>query len=210
MNQLKIAFVSTEPLDFIPIGVTVEYYSNIKQLVDELSPDNNPHLIIFDAKNLYKQEHVQLFEDLHITRVVIDCLKKYSPGRNTPLVAVLFDNSANVRQIKSVVARDDVNAILGLDELNHLSEIFLSLKIGTVHLSPTIQKLIEPKIKTLDEIQLTPRQREILTIIQQRGASNKAIARMLDITESTVKLHITSILKKYKVRNRTQLALFSN
>jgi DNA-binding NarL/FixJ family response regulator len=60
-----------------------------------------------------------------------------------------------------------------------------------------------------NKIDLTPRQTEILDIIVQRGASNKAIARMLNITESTVKLHMSGILKKYGVRNRTQLALFA-
>lgn len=56
---------------------------------------------------------------------------------------------------------------------------------------------------------LTARQSQVLELIQQRGASNKVIARALGISESTVKLHVTEILKKYGVRNRTQLALFS-
>jgi DNA-binding NarL/FixJ family response regulator len=58
-------------------------------------------------------------------------------------------------------------------------------------------------------IKLTPRESQILTLIQDRGVSNKIIAKMLHITESTVKLHITHIFKKYGVKNRTQLALFS-
>lgn len=61
-----------------------------------------------------------------------------------------------------------------------------------------------------NKIQLTVRQEQILNLIRDRGASNKVIAKMLKISESTVKLHITAILKKYGVRNRTQLALFSN
>lgn len=56
---------------------------------------------------------------------------------------------------------------------------------------------------------LTPRQRQILDIVVTRGVSNKNIARMLHISESTVKLHMSSILKKYGVRNRTQLVLFA-
>lgn len=59
------------------------------------------------------------------------------------------------------------------------------------------------------EVTLTPRQEQILNLITTRGASNKMIARSLNISESTVKLHVASLLKKYCVRNRTQLALFS-
>ena len=65
--------------------------------------------------------------------------------------------------------------------------------------------LTETEVK----ITLTPRQRQILDIIVTRGVSNKNIARMLHISESTVKLHMSSILKKFGVRNRTQLALFA-
>jgi two-component system, NarL family, nitrate/nitrite response regulator NarL len=41
------------------------------------------------------------------------------------------------------------------------------------------------------------------------GAPNKSIARDLGITESTVKVHVKSILRKTRVRNRTQVALWA-
>jgi DNA-binding NarL/FixJ family response regulator len=63
------------------------------------------------------------------------------------------------------------------------------------------------EIKVLNS--LTPRQRQILDIVATRGISNKSIARMLHISESTVKLHMSGILKKFGLRNRTQLALFA-
>jgi len=59
------------------------------------------------------------------------------------------------------------------------------------------------------EIKLTHRQEQILNLIKERGASNKVIAKTLNITESTVKLHVGLVLKKFGVKNRTQLALFS-
>jgi len=49
---------------------------------------------------------------------------------------------------------------------------------------------------------LTPRQREVLALMGQ-GQSNKEIARALDLSEGTVKLHVTAILKALKVHNRT-------
>ena len=65
------------------------------------------------------------------------------------------------------------------------------------------------KNKDSDQIRLTPRQAEILSLVCNRGISNKKIAQMLNISESTVKVHISAILKAYRVRNRTQLALFA-
>ncbi|MGO4525355.1 LuxR C-terminal-related transcriptional regulator [Microvirga sp. 2MCAF35] len=42
------------------------------------------------------------------------------------------------------------------------------------------------------------------------GASNKVIARMLDITEATVKVHVKAILRKLKAKNRTQAAIWAS
>ncbi|MBK1665733.1 DNA-binding response regulator [Rhodospirillum rubrum] len=49
---------------------------------------------------------------------------------------------------------------------------------------------------------LTPRQGEVLRLLGQ-GKSNKEIARVLDLSEGTVKLHVTAILKALGVNNRT-------
>jgi len=49
---------------------------------------------------------------------------------------------------------------------------------------------------------LTQRQSEVLRLVQ-RGISNKLIARELGLSEKTVKVHITSILKALNVTNRT-------
>lgn len=53
---------------------------------------------------------------------------------------------------------------------------------------------------------LTARQLEIREALQQ-GDSNKVIARKLNISEATVKLHVRHIMRKLGVNNRTQVAL---
>lgn len=64
-----------------------------------------------------------------------------------------------------------------------------------------------PQEELLPDVHLTPRQAEILRLICNRGLSNKRIANLLKISESTVKIHVSAILKEYGVRNRTQLAI---
>jgi DNA-binding NarL/FixJ family response regulator len=53
---------------------------------------------------------------------------------------------------------------------------------------------------------LSPREREILGLLGT-GASNKEIADRLNLAEGTVKNHVTNILSKLDVRDRTQAAL---
>ncbi|HVC53464.1 MAG TPA: response regulator transcription factor [Stellaceae bacterium] len=57
-------------------------------------------------------------------------------------------------------------------------------------------------------IGLSERETEILQCLGQ-GASNKVIARELQITESTVKVHVKSLLRKLRLCNRTQAAIWA-
>ncbi|WP_432378934.1 two-component system response regulator NarL [Duganella sp. P38] len=63
-----------------------------------------------------------------------------------------------------------------------------------------------PAASELDK--LTPREREILDCLA-RGESNKGIARILDLAESTVKIHVQSVLKKLKLSSRVQAAVYA-
>jgi two-component system, NarL family, nitrate/nitrite response regulator NarL len=56
--------------------------------------------------------------------------------------------------------------------------------------------------------QLTAREREILDYLAQ-GLSNKAIARVLDISHDTVKLHVRHILAKLNLTSRVEAAVFA-
>lgn len=55
---------------------------------------------------------------------------------------------------------------------------------------------------------LSPREHEILSHIA-RGASNKEIARALDIAETTVKIHVQHILRKLNLSSRVQAAVYA-
>lgn len=54
--------------------------------------------------------------------------------------------------------------------------------------------------------ELTPKQFEVLKLLQN-GLLNKQIAFDLNITEATVKAHISAIFRKLKVNTRTQAVL---
>ena len=55
--------------------------------------------------------------------------------------------------------------------------------------------------------QLSPREKSILYCLIE-GDSNKSIARKIDIAEATVKVHVKAILRKIRVQNRTQAAIW--
>lgn len=55
---------------------------------------------------------------------------------------------------------------------------------------------------------LSPREHEILGYLA-KGASNKEIARSLDLAESTVKIHVQHILRKLNLSSRVQAAVYA-
>jgi DNA-binding NarL/FixJ family response regulator len=57
--------------------------------------------------------------------------------------------------------------------------------------------------------QLTPREREVLALLA-RGFANKRIAAELGIAEKTVKTHVSNVLAKLGVSDRTQAALYAS
>ena len=55
---------------------------------------------------------------------------------------------------------------------------------------------------------LTQREKETLQFLA-KGASNKGIARAMNIAESTVKVHVQNILRKLELHSRVQAAIFA-
>jgi DNA-binding NarL/FixJ family response regulator len=62
------------------------------------------------------------------------------------------------------------------------------------------------KPATPADVGITERQVEVLALMMQ-GKSNKAICRVLQLAEPTVKNHVTAILKALKVSNRTEAVI---
>src|SRR5262249_33038175 len=62
--------------------------------------------------------------------------------------------------------------------------------------------------RTPYEAELSPRECDVLTCLAQ-GKSNKAIARIYNLSEATVKVHLKAILRKIKAHNRTQAAIWA-
>ena len=70
---------------------------------------------------------------------------------------------------------------------------------------PSDGRSSEKPLKSLDDVGLTRRELEILQLVAE-GDSNAQLAKMLWITEQTVKFHLSNIYRKLGVSNRTEAA----
>ncbi|MFB9982360.1 response regulator [Mesorhizobium kowhaii] len=95
-----------------------------------------------------------------------------------------------------------------------LADILHSVAAGESYLSPTLSARLLSDLQSLQPTdgiadrlrQLTERQAEILRLVAE-GLSNKEVALRLELQEKTVKHHMTGVLSKLNVRNRTEAAL---
>jgi DNA-binding NarL/FixJ family response regulator len=122
------------------------------------------------------------------------------------LILTTFDDRDYVTQALHQGAAGYLLKDTPLEEL--IAAIHLVHK-GYTQLAPGIaQKLLEVSVPPVTPSpELTPREWEILTLIAQ-GASNREIAQQLYISEKTVKNHITSLLGRLELRDRTQAAIW--
>lgn len=87
-----------------------------------------------------------------------------------------------------------------------LADALRSVHAGGAPLHPQVAATVMRSVTAVDP--LTPREREVLRLIAH-GLSNRLIARELVLSEKTVKAHVSAILGKLGVSDRTQAALYA-
>jgi DNA-binding NarL/FixJ family response regulator len=89
-----------------------------------------------------------------------------------------------------------------------LAAAIRAVHAGHVLLHPDVAGLLAAGEPGDGGVPLTAREREVLAEIA-RGRSNREIARALGVTEKTVKTHVSAVLAKLGVQDRTQAALYA-
>jgi DNA-binding CsgD family transcriptional regulator len=188
--------------DFGDWPAEIIFCESFKDLSLMLAKD--PVLII--ASNDLIRKHGTLEEFLLMTETLI----KFNGGNTKPAIGISFDKETTISEIKAI-QKNSINLFpnlvsYGVEETKKAVETFL--KTGKSYPKDLIEKLPGNKEKpTFKDVHLTGRQKQVYELIANRGLSNKQIAQVLKISESTVKIHVSAVMRALCVRNRTQLAL---
>jgi DNA-binding NarL/FixJ family response regulator len=89
-----------------------------------------------------------------------------------------------------------------------LAAAIRAVHAGHVLLHPDVARQLADGGPPPEAAHLTTREREVLSEVAQ-GRSNREIARALGLAEKTVKTHVSAILTKLGVQDRTQAALYA-
>lgn len=174
--------------------------------------------IILDIDSLDDREGATVFDIVNTITTLLRYHKMISPSvatnDNLPAIAVGVSATTDPKRIRELLAIANISGVYpgGYDfSLNEKITAMREFINRRYHVPKSIKQMLSAKGKATSpdaSNALTTRQSQILELVITRGASNKAIANILHITDSTVKLHMTSILKKCGVRSRTQLVAF--
>jgi len=170
-------------------------------------------LIIESGGNpLSEIEHIALFRREHPLDRIAILGHRWRPSD----IVTAFQAGVNVYFTQATAIEEFLKAI----ELVMLGQTMLpSELLAPVHTveSPEGWNVIPPPEAAREQhfpalcrsgSQLSARERCILRSITN-GASNKMIAREIDVSEATVKVHVKSILRKLGAANRTQAAIWA-
>ena len=137
----------------------------------------------------------------------LEALRRIRAGTGAPRVVVLTSFPADERVLEAMRA----GAAGYLFKDAQPSELLAAIRAahaGGAPLHPDaaarlVGELRRPQASAPD---LTARERDVLALVA-RGMANKAIAQRLSLSEKTVKAHVSAILRKLDVTDRTQAAL---
>jgi NarL family two-component system response regulator LiaR len=103
-----------------------------------------------------------------------------------------------------------IGYLLKNTEAHELRRAIKAAAAGQVELCPEAAARLLREVRTPDRSteSLTERETEVLRLLAH-GQSNKEISRALDVSEQTVKTHVSHILDKLGVPSRTQAALYA-
>lgn len=190
----------------------VDDFSALMQIINTSTCADVPDMIGIHLTSLMAMDNVDVLETVASIRTMC----RFKCSTKPVAFGVMVDKATDIKVLKELITMD-IQGFVTSDLIGDLAEIehcLTELFQGRTYRSPGFIKRLRAKTKEArredpNQVRLTARQDQIARLICTRGASNKVIARLLDISESTVKLHVSAIFKKYGVKNRTQLALFS-
>jgi two-component system, NarL family, nitrate/nitrite response regulator NarL len=125
--------------------------------------------------------------------------------------AVMLTASESERDVAAALKLGARGYILKGSSGAEVVETVRAIFSGASYVAPSLAARLPVGISTHSEpaasrSDLTSREEAILSLVS-RGMTNKEVANRLQLTERTVKHHMTSIMRKSKVRNRVEAVL---
>ena len=136
----------------------------------------------------------------------ISAIRRQMPDIEVVALTSVLEDASVVEAVRAGA----IGYLLKDTEAHELRRAIKAAAAGQVQLSPqaAARLMREIRVPEYGAEALTERETDVLRLLA-RGQSNKEIAQTLNISEQTVKTHVSHILNKLGVPSRTQAALYA-
>jgi len=201
--------------------ITIDDHPLLRKGLSDLVGMDDELKLIGEASN--GRDGIQLAKKLNPDIVLLDINMKGMTGLET-LKVLKEESDLHVLMLTVSDNEDDVISALRLGADGYLlkdmepEDILSNLRDaakGKIVISERLTQLMAQALRgsakpptKIEGARLTERESEILDLIAH-GMSNKLIAREVDISEGTVKVHVKHLLKKLNLHSRVEAAVWA-
>jgi len=168
------------------------------RVLESLPPDRLPHIILMDLM-------MPGMDGVETTRAV---LGRWPDIRVVMLTSFLEDDKV-VAAIEAGATSYVLKTVSAEELIYALNGAARGMPVMTGDVSQALTRGLRQRTAQEADDGLTEREKEVLLLIAE-GLSNKEIADELHISVKTVKTHVSNLLMKCELEDRTQLAVYAH
>ncbi|MGG1637367.1 DNA-binding response regulator [Paenibacillus sp. FSL A5-0031] len=175
--------------------------SNGQSAIDLLkasSDENRPHIILMDLM-------MPGMDGIEATRAIIS----HFPDMKIVMLTSFLEDDKVYGAIEAGAVSYVLKTVSAEELIYAISGAFKGMPVMTADVSQALTRGLRQKTAQSGDEGLTEREKEVLLLIAD-GQSNKEIAEELHISVKTVKTHVSNLLMKCELDDRTQLAVLAH
>lgn len=175
--------------------------SNGKEVLDMLrsmEPQHRPDLILMDLM-------MPVMSGAETTTAVMEEF----PGQKIVILTSFLEDELVVKCVEAGAVSYVLKTVSADELIYALQGAYRGMPVMTKDVSEALTRGIRHHLVQGDSAGLTEREQEVLLLIAE-GKSNKEIGEELHISIKTVKTHVSNLLMKCELEDRTQLAIYAH
>lgn len=168
------------------------------EMLQQLTADELPHIVLMD-------QMMPNMDGVEATRWITD---RY-PDIKVVMLTSFLEEDKIVSAIEAGAFSYVLKTVSSTELLRMINDAAKGIPAMTPEVSGALTRGLRQRTARTEEENLTAREKEVLLLIAD-GKTNKDIAEELHISIKTVKTHVSNLLMKCEVEDRTQLAIYAH
>jgi two-component system, NarL family, response regulator LiaR len=203
-QPLRILIVEDDPLMQLGLKHALNCYPNLEIIAQEEDGDAGVQLVL-----KFKPDVVIM--DIGLPRLNgILATKQIKTACPEIKIVILTSHATERETILALANGADAYCIKG-SQVTQIVDAIAAVRSGAIYLDEKVRRVVD-QLKTLPvktpSFELSDREMDILQLLVE-GYSNGAIAEALFLSESTIKANLRSIMTKFEVNDRVQVAVIA-